>query len=128
MREDLIPRFVRVPAREFVMGSDEGADDERPAHRVAVDAFYASVHPITVEQYAQFTRETGHGAPGIRDLPMVVTPAHESAFRELAAPYVWRGGEPPRERAARGERDGSRYPWGNVVVGSHANFLPDPAL
>ena len=69
------------------------------AHRVHVDAFYASVHPITVEQYAEFTRETGHGAPGIRDLPLVVTPAHESSFRDLAAPYVWRGGEPPRERA-----------------------------
>ena len=81
------------------MGSDDGADDERPSHRVQVDAFYASVHPITVDQYAEFTRETGHGAPGIRDLPLVVTPAHESSFRELAMPYVWRGGDPPRERA-----------------------------
>ena len=69
MRDDLIPRFVRIPAREFAMGSNDGADDERPAHRVQVDAFFASVHPITVEQYAEFTRETGHGAPGIRDLP-----------------------------------------------------------
>ena len=148
------------------MGSDDGADDERPSHRVHVDAFYASVHPITVEQYAEFTRETGHGAPGIRDLPLVVTPAHESSFRELAAPYVWRGGDPPRERArhpvtlvthadataycrwlsgrigrlvrlpteaeweraARGERDGARYPWGDDVDASRANFLPDPAL
>ena len=64
MREDPIPRFVRIPAREFAMGSDEGADDERPLHRVQVDTFYASVHPITIEQYAEFTRETGHGAPG----------------------------------------------------------------
>ena len=74
MREDPIPRFVRVPAREFAMGSDDGADDERPSHRVQVDTFYASVHPVTIEQYAEFTRETGHGAPGIRDLPLVVTP------------------------------------------------------
>ena len=88
------------------MGSDDGADDERPSHRVQVDTFYASVHPITVEQYAEFTRETGHGAPGIRDLPLVVTPAHESSFRELATPYVWRGGDPPRERAPSSRDDG----------------------
>jgi sulfatase modifying factor 1 len=166
MREDPIPRFVRVPAREFAMGSDDGADDERPLHRVQVDTFYASVHPVTIEQYAEFTRESGHGAPGIRDLPLVVTPAHESSFRELAMPYVWRSGDPPRERgrhpvtlvthsdatsycrwlsgrigrmvrlpteaewerAARGDRDGHRYPWGDDVDASRANFLPDPAL
>jgi hypothetical protein len=69
MREEPIPRFVRIPAREFAMGSDEGADDERPSHRVQVDSFYASAYPITIEQYAEFTRETAHGAPGIRDLP-----------------------------------------------------------
>src|SRR5688572_10377609 len=99
MRDDpSIPRFARVPAGEFSMGSDEGAEDERPRHRVQVDAFYASIYPITVEHYAEFTRETGHPVPGIRDLPVVVTPAHESSFRELSAPYVWRSGEPPRDR------------------------------
>ena len=78
------------------MGSDDGADDQRPAHDVHVDAFYASTHPITVEQYAEFARDSGYAVPAIRDLPLVVTPAHEAAFRELAAPYVWRGGDPPR--------------------------------
>jgi len=166
MRDDPIPRFVRVPAGEFSMGSDEGAEDERPAHPVHVDAYYASIHPVTVEQYAEFTREAGYGAPVVRDLPMLVTPVHESAFRELAAPHAWRGGEPPRdrarhpvtlvthadataycrwlsgrigrlvrlpteaewERAARGGRCGFRYPWGDDVDASRANFLPDPAL
>ena len=99
MREDPIPRFVRVPAGEFSMGSDDGAEDERPCHRVHVDAFYAATHPVTVEQYAAFTSETGHAVPGVRELPALVTPAHESSFRELAMPYVWRAGEPPRDRA-----------------------------
>ena len=99
MRDDPIPRFVRISSGEFVMGSDEGADDERPSHRVHVDAFYASIHPITVEQYGEFAKEAGYGVPAIRDLPLVVTPAQEPSFRELATPYVWRGGEMPRERA-----------------------------
>jgi formylglycine-generating enzyme required for sulfatase activity len=166
MRDDPIPRFVRVPAGEFLMGSDEGADDERPSHPVMVDAFYMSAHPVTVAQYAEFTKESGYAVPTIRDLPMVVTPAQEAAFRELAAAYIWRGGEPPNEharhpvtlvthadataycrwlsgrvgrmvrlpteaeweRAARGGRDGTRYPWGDDVDASRANFLPDPAL
>src|SRR4029079_14419122 len=89
MREDHFPRFVRVPGREFTMGSDEGADDERPAHRVQVDSFYASVHPITVAQYAAFTRETAHPCPELRVLPRIVTPAGESSFRDFAASHAW---------------------------------------
>src|SRR5688572_8407837 len=167
MRDDpSIPRFVRVPAGEFSMGSDDGAEDERPRHKVHVDAYYVSVHPITVDQYAEFAKETGHGVPGVRDLPLLVTPTQESSFRDLAAPYIWRGGDPPRdrakhpvtlvthgdataycrwlsgrigrlvrlpteaewERAARGDLERARYPWGDDVDTSRANFLPDPAL
>ncbi len=98
MRDEALPRFARVPAGEFTMGSEDGAEDERPCHPVHVDAFYASIHPVTVEQYAEFLRETHHTPPGIRDLPALVTPAHEVSFRELAAPYLWRTGEPPRDR------------------------------
>ena len=75
MSEDSLPRFVRIPGGEFTMGSDEGDDDERPAHPVHVDAFYASVHAVTIDQYGEFARETGHGVPAVRELPLVVTAA-----------------------------------------------------
>jgi formylglycine-generating enzyme required for sulfatase activity len=98
MAEELLPRFARVPAGEFIMGANDGDEDERPAHRVFVDAFHIGVHAVTNDQYAEFVRQTGHHVPALRDLPRMVTPAQESAFRELAAPYVWRGGEVPKER------------------------------
>jgi formylglycine-generating enzyme len=166
MPEELVPRFARVPAGEFRMGADDGDEDERPAHRVHLDAFHISIHAVTHEQYGEFVRATGHPPPAVRELPRVVTPAHESVFREIAAPYAWRGEDPPRERfrhpvalvgyddavaycewlssklqhrvrlpteaewerAARGELEGRRYPWGDDIDPSRANFLPDPGL
>ena len=166
MADDKVPQFVRVPPGEFIMGADDGEEDERPAHRVHLDAYYVSVHAVTNEQYAEFVNETGHPAPAVRDVPRFVTPAMEPAFRELANPYAWRNGAPPRERglhpvalvgyndatayaawlsrkierpvrlpteaewerAARGGLDLRRYPWGDDIDPSRANFLPDPAL
>lgn len=83
------------------MGSDEGEDDERPAHRVHVDEFLMSVRPITNAEYSLFVRETGHRVPAIYDLPLVVTAGghdRERVFRAAGKPYVWLDGQPPRER------------------------------
>ena len=166
MADEAVPQFVRVPPGDFIMGADDGEEDERPAHRVQLDAYYISVYPTTNEQYAEFVNETGHPAPSVRDLPRFVTPAMETTFRELANAYSWRNGSPPRERgqhpvalvgyhdamayatwlsrkldravrlpteaewerAARGGLELRRYPWGDDIDPSRANFLPDPAL
>lgn len=98
MREELQPRFVEVPAGEFVMGAPDGDDDERPVRRVTLDRFLLSAHPVTNAQYAEFVRHTGYHAPDVRDLPSFVAPAAEAAFRELASPYIWRGGDLPKDR------------------------------
>ena len=98
MREELLPRFVDLPAGEFIMGSPDGDDDERPVRRVRLEGYSLSAHPVTNAQYAEFVRNTGHHAPDVRDLPSFVAPSAEAAFRELASPYIWRGGDLPRER------------------------------
>lgn len=98
---DLLPELAVVPAGEFVMGSDDGDDDERPAHPVHVDEFLMSVHPITNIEYARFVRETGHRPPAIYDLPLVVTAGgreREHQFRATGQPYVWVDGEPADDR------------------------------
>jgi formylglycine-generating enzyme required for sulfatase activity len=42
-----------IPAGEFVMGDDAGEDDEKPAHRVQVSAFYMDTHEVTQKSYEQ---------------------------------------------------------------------------
>lgn len=51
--------MVLVPAGEFIMGSQEGSPDERPAWRVYLEAFYIDRYPVTNAQYAQFLNAGG---------------------------------------------------------------------
>jgi formylglycine-generating enzyme len=100
MSDAIYPQVARIPAGEFTMGADDGEEDERPPHRVYLDEFCIGVYPVTNDQYAAFIRDVKHQLPAVRQLPRIVTPEQEQSFRELAAPYVWRAGDPPRDRGA----------------------------
>lgn len=89
---------ARIAAGEFVMGAEDGEDDERPPHRAHVDDFYIGVHPVTNAEYAQFVRETGHPSPAVRALPVMVSASLEREFRTLAAAYCWSNGTAPEGR------------------------------
>ena len=53
--------FVYVPAGEFVMGSEEGEADEKPAHQVRItQPFYIGKFEVTVGQFKCFVDATGH--------------------------------------------------------------------
>ncbi|MGH9308690.1 MAG: formylglycine-generating enzyme family protein [Vicinamibacterales bacterium] len=96
-----LPDLVRIPSGVFLMGSDEGDDDERPAHRVRLDEFCIGAQPVTNAEYARFVRATGRRVPGLYELPLVVTAAdgdREQLFRRTIDAYLWPNGEPPRER------------------------------
>jgi len=47
--------MVLVPAGQFVMGSDRGEDDEKPAHPVQVSAFYMDATEVTQESFQRLT-------------------------------------------------------------------------
>jgi sulfatase modifying factor 1 len=120
------PAMVRVPQGWFWMGCEIGRDDEKPVHRVWVDAFDLAVHQVTNEEYGCFLA-AGHG----------VEPAcwNDSCFNHPKMPVValswhearayceWLGGatgkpyrlptEAEWERAARGGAEHSLYTWGN---------------
>lgn len=124
--------FARIPNGWFLMGGDEGADDEGPVHRVWVDAFELAVHPVTRQQDQAFLRATGHAWP--RDWSPASTeldlPVVGVSWFDCEADRAWRAveGEPVRlpteaewERAARGDLEGARYPSGEVIP----DWIPD---
>jgi formylglycine-generating enzyme required for sulfatase activity len=119
-----VTRFVHIPAGTFAMGSADGQDDEAPVHHVHVDAFELAVFPLTRAEYRRFLEATDHAPPrgwhstplGGDDLPVVGV-----SWTDAAAYCTWAGGglrlptEAEWERAARGGRDGERYPWGDEI-------------
>lgn len=46
--------MVYVPSGSFLMGSNDGEDDEQPIHEVILDAFWIDQTEVTNEQFAQF--------------------------------------------------------------------------
>ena len=66
--------MVWVEGGEFWMGSDDFYPEERPVHRVAVDGFWMTEHPVTVAQFRRFVKATGYmtwaeRAPTAADYP-----------------------------------------------------------
>jgi thiamine biosynthesis lipoprotein len=52
--------MVRIPAGEFMMGSEKGAPDELPLHKIRVNGFYLGRTEVTVGQWRIFARESGY--------------------------------------------------------------------
>lgn len=117
--------FVRVPAGEFRMGSTEGQEDEAPVHVVQVDEFEIAQYPATVAEYAAFLKATGHPPPREWMAPVFQDdglPVVGVSWTDATAYCSWCGNarlptEAEWERAARGGRDGERYPWGDAIPG-----------
>ena len=60
MASDAAPELALIPAGEFLMGSEDAEDDERPVHRVHVDDFFLSVQPVTNADFMRQLRHTLH--------------------------------------------------------------------
>jgi len=55
LAKDVTLEMVLVPAGEFVMGSHDGPEDERPANRVRVERpFWIGIYEVTNRQFALF--------------------------------------------------------------------------
>jgi len=55
-----LTKMARVPAGDYLMGSDRFYADEGPVHSVHVEAFELDEHPVTNEEFALFVDATGY--------------------------------------------------------------------
>src|ERR1019366_6422749 len=56
-------KTARIPGQFLLMGSEDGLLDERPVHRVWIDAFEIGVTQVSNAEYASFANATGHPLP-----------------------------------------------------------------
>jgi len=131
--------MIRIPAGPFIMGSDSGRDDERPAHTVSLAAFEIDRLPVTNAEFARFLE--GRGAVDTQGRRYFDWDDRDARIHRVAG--VWRADkgfedhpvveaswlgalvfcqsvgkrlptEAEWEKAARGT-DARRYPWGDEM-------------
>ena len=139
--------MVRIPAGPFTMGSNDGREDERPAHTVTLAAFEIDRLQVTNAEFARFLERHGttdtqgrryfdwddndariHRVDGVwrADKGFEDHPVLEASWLGALA-YCQSSGkrlptEAEWEKAARGT-DARRYPWGDAVpTAAHARF------
>ncbi len=129
------PEMIAVPAGEFLMGCDTGAENERPAHRVFVDKFAIGRFALTNQLYQIFIENTGHQAPQGWNDPRFSDPDQpvtSVSWFDATAYCTWlseKTGKRYRlpteaewERAARGGLEGKLYTWGDEPPQLQPNY------
>jgi formylglycine-generating enzyme required for sulfatase activity len=57
--EPVLSQMVMIAEGEYVRGSNIGARDEKPKHKVQVKSFAIDIHPVTNEQFIRFLQVMG---------------------------------------------------------------------
>jgi len=129
------PQLVRIPEGWFEMGYLAGRDDEKPVHRVWVDAFDLATRQVTNADYSFFLNATGHPHPRHWRDPAFHDPQQPvvaTSWFDATAYCDWLsrciGGsyrlptEAEWERAARGGLEGALYTWGDAAPESQPGY------
>jgi sulfatase modifying factor 1 len=120
--------MVLIPGGEFLMGQDDGRDEERPVHRVTVAPFRLCRFQVTNEAYDVFRKATARAKTEYRDRPEFQAPSQPVVavnWFDAVAYCQWLSerwkmrvrlpAEAEWEFAARGGFEQRLYPWGDVL-------------
>lgn len=127
--------MVLVSAGEFTMGSDTGADESKPAHKVDLPAYYIDKTEVTNAEYKAFCDATGKQPPTNPHIEKDYFTARPNApvvgvsFADAKSYAEWAGKRLPTEEewekaaswdeATQAKRE---FPWGNDFKKSDAAF------
>lgn len=130
--------MVKIEGGCFEMGDhfSEGDLDERPVHEVCISTFDMDIHEVTNAAYADCVDEGGCTAPNELGSNTRDTYYGDPAWDEFPVIYVkwtqaqefcaWKNRRLPTEAeweyAARGGLSAKRYPWGDTISGTDANY------
>ncbi len=109
-----LPEMVRVPCGTFIMGRDNGPDDENPGHEVTVSAFDMDGTEVTVGQYAAFVRATGYVTISERVPDARKYPDADPAYLKPGSAVFT-----PMEAKLHGPWDTPFPPWWRYVAGAN---------
>ncbi|MBN2393753.1 MAG: SUMF1/EgtB/PvdO family nonheme iron enzyme [Anaerolineae bacterium] len=130
------PEWVEIPAGEFWMGSEEGDGEERPVHKVHLERYWIAKVPITNAQYRFFVEicqyeppnhwEDGKVPRGLESHPVTRVTWHDAIaycrwLSEVSSKSITLPSEAEWEKAARGETDKRKYPWGDAWKEGYCN-------
>ncbi|HCJ67195.1 MAG TPA: hypothetical protein DHV62_07720 [Elusimicrobia bacterium] len=118
-----------VSSGEFIIGSDEGTEFEKPKRKVYLKDFFIDKYEVTNAEYKKFLDATGYKPP--KDWTDNNYPAGKGNYPVTNVTYTdtenyakWTGKRLPSEeeweKSARGT-DGRKYPWGNQWLEERAN-------
>src|SRR5579862_9220022 len=140
-----VPGMSLIPAGEFWMGRtffflpdaigyfERDRQDDFPAHRIYLDAFYIDRYEVTNQEFARFLAAKGgpwpwHWAHGEIPQGEEKYPVDNVDWYQAEAYCGWAGKRLPTEaeweKAARGGLDRNRYAWGNSLAGESATATP----
>jgi len=122
--------MILIPAGVFSMGSEDRGPDEKPVHKVYLDAYYMCRYEVTNQEYYKFWEATGKHTPesfadeyGVSTWPgrAMKFPRHPVVgvtWHDAVAYAEWVGMRLPTEaeweKAARGPTS-RLWPWGNSL-------------
>jgi len=120
------PEMIAIPEGSYLLGSEDGQENEAPVHRVWLDRFYIAKFPVTNAEYRIFVEETGMPEPPFwREAPFShqLKPVVGVNWFEARAYCDWLSRstgkhfrlptEAQWESATRGGLAGRKYPWGD---------------
>ncbi|MBM88486.1 MAG: gliding motility-associated lipoprotein GldK [Gammaproteobacteria bacterium] len=98
--------MVWIEGGSFLMGSDQGLLDERPAHRVKLSGFWIDEHEVTNTDFAKFISETRYEtySEKVKDSLVFESPNQEASF-SLPALSWWKLVPNANWRKPEGGRD-----------------------